>query len=479
MKAVQKKKGAVAIKEAKKGKVYRRKNKSKLNKLAKQRYKTMTPAEKLKFHARQVFTKAMRHGATEAEAKKVVMAWKKRRKHRAAGTHAAGQKREVTAAQRQIREQIRKKSLGLQSAHQKALSKIRSAKVPPAKRAAMRQAEKASYANARKTLAGERTKAAASHRQAMKKIKPKGKFSLKSLISNYKAKPISTQGKRLVDIGAKAAKDGVARIAAKHFGNAKPAAKKAAGGVTKKAPKSAAASPAAAPKKVGRPKNVGTTLGEGEKPTRRALGSPTKAKPAAAAPAAEKRKPGRPKKVAAAPAAAAEAKPKRKYTKKAVAAPAAAPAAEKRKPGRPKKVAAAAPAAAPAAEKRKPGRPKKVAAEAAKPAAKAPAKKPTKSAAAKKPAAAAPAAEKRKPGRPKKVTEAAAPAAEKRKPGRPKKVAAAAPAAKPAAKAKAKEKAAAKAPAKKPTKAAAAKPAAKAAPAKKKVGGAVPKAKFG
>lgn len=323
MKAVQKRKGAEAIKEAKKGKQYRRKNKSKLNKAAKQRYKTMTPAEKLKFHARQVFTKAMRHGATEAEAKKVVAAWKKRRKHRAAGSHAAGQKREVTAAQRQIREQIRKKSLGLQSAHQKALSKIRSAKVAPAKRAAMRQAEKTRYANERKNLASERTKAAANHKKAMAKIKPKGKFSLKSLISNFKAKPISSQGKRLVDIGAKAAKDGVARIAAKHFGTKKPAAKKAAGGVTKKAPKAAA---------------------------------PAAAAPAAAAPVAKKRgRPAgtknKPKETAAAPAAPAAKKRGRpagtKNKPKAETAPAAKPAAKA-----PTKKAAAkkAPAKAPAAE---------------------------------------------------------------------------------------------------------------------------------
>jgi hypothetical protein len=456
MKVVQKRKGAEAIKEAKKGKVYRRKNKNKLNKLAKQRYKTMTPAEKLKFHARQVFTKAMRHGATEAEAKKVVAAWKKRRKHRAAGSHAAGQKREVTAAQRQIREQIRKKSLGLQSAHQKALSKIRSAKVAPAKRAAMRQAEKSRYANERKNLAAERTKAAASHRQAMAKIKPKGKFSLKSLISNFKAKPISSAGKRLVDIGAKAAKDGVARIAAKHFGTKKPAAKKAAGGVTKKAPK-AAAKPAAS-------------------------NAPA---PAAAAPAKKRGRPAGSKnkaKEAAAPAPAAKAVEKKKPRVSRKAPTATHPAAadvKLKKDGTPAKKRG-----------RKPNAEKAAAAPAAKPAAKAP----TKKAAAKKPAAKAPAAEApvaKKRGRPAgsknkaKETEAKAPV---KAAGKKSTDVASKHAKKQAAKAPAK---AAKAPAKAakaPTKAAAAKkpaakaPSAKAAPAKaaagKKSGGAVPKARF-
>lgn len=473
MKVVQKRKGAEAIKEAKKGKVYRRKNKNKLNKLAKQRYKTMTPAEKLKFHARQVFTKAMRHGATEAEAKKVVNAWKKRRKHRAAGSHAAGQKREVTAAQRQIREQIRKKSLGLQSAHQKALSKIRSAKVAPAKRAAMRQAEKSRYANERKNLAAERTKAAASHKQAMAKIKPKGKFSLKSLISNFKAKPISSAGKRLVDIGAKAAKDGVARIAAKHFGTKKPAAKKAAGGVTKK------------PSTANRGKVGGNVLppdAVGELAKRR------KRKPAAAAPAAEAapaKKRGRPAgsknkaKEAAAPAPAAKAVEKKKPRVSRKAPTATHPAAadvKLKKDGTPAKKRG-----------RKSNAEKAAAAPAAKPAAKAP----TKKAAAKKPAAKAPAAEApaKKRGRPAgsknkaKETEAKAPVK-----------AAAKPAAKTAAKkapakqTAAEKKAAAKPAAKKPAAKAAAKkpaakaPSAKAAPAKaaagKKSGGAVPKARF-
>ena len=385
MKVVQKRKGAEAIKEAKKGKQYRRKNRTKLNKLAKQKYKTMTPAEKLKFHARQVFTKAMRHGATEAEAKKVVAAWKKRRKHRAAGSHAAGQKREVTAAQRQIREQIRKKSLGLQSAHQKNLSKIRSAKVPPAKRAAMRQAEKSRYANERKNLAAERTKAAANHKKAMQKIKPKGKFSLKSLISNFKAKPISSAGKRLVDIGAKAAKDGVARIAAKHFGTKKPAAKKAAGGVTKKAPK-AAAKPAAS----NAPAAPAVKLNKD--------GTPAK-------------KRGRKPKAAAAPAAAPAAKPATKKAaakKPAAKAPAAeAPVAKKRgrpagSKNKPKEteakapVKAAAKAPAKSAEKKSakaPAGSKTAGKTAGKTSAKKPAAKaPTKAAAAKKPAAKAPSA---------------------------------------------------------------------------------------
>ena len=459
MKVVQKRKGAEAIKEAKKGKQYRRKNRTKLNKLAKQKYKTMTPAEKLKFHARQVFTKAMRHGATEAEAKKVVAAWKKRRKHRAAGSHAAGQKREVTAAQRQIREQIRKKSLGLQSAHQKALSKIRSAKVPPAKRAAMRQAEKSRYANERKNLAAERTKAAANHKKAMQKIKPKGKFSLKSLISNFKAKPISSAGKRLVDIGAKAAKDGVARIAAKHFGTKKPAAKKAAGGVTKKAPK-AAAKPAAS----NAPAAPAVKLNKD--------GTPAK-------------KRGRKPKAAAAPAAAPAAKP---ATKKAAAKPAAktaaAPAAKLNKDGTPAKKRG-----------RKSNAEKAAAAPAAKPAAKAP----TKKAAAKKPAAKAPAAEApvaKKRGRPAgsknkpKETEAKAPvkAAAKAPAKSAEKKSAKAPAGSKTAGKTAGKTSAKKPAAKAPTKAAAAKkpaakaPSAKAAPAKaaagKKTGGAVPKARF-
>lgn len=469
MKTVQKAKGAEAIQSRKLGKKYRQKNKHKLNKAAKQKYKLMKPAEKLAFHARQVFTKAMRHGATEAEAKKVVMAWKKRRKHRDTGKHAAGQRREVTAAQRQIREQIRKKSLGLQSAHQKALSKIRSAKVPPAKRAAMRQAEKASYANARKNLAGERTKAAQGHKAAMSKIKAKGKFSLKSLISNFKAKPISSQGKRLVEVGKKAASDGVSKIAQKHFG-----------GVTKKAPKSAAKAPAKSAGGAAAKKPAANKLSTSDTTplrelvrTKRAYNKKPKADAAPAAAAGPKLKKD------GTPAAKRGPKPKGDKAPTVAAKPAA------KKPAS-KKTAAAKPAAAepklkkdgtPAAKRGPKPKGDKAPTVAAKPAAKKPASKKT---AAAKPAAAGPKLNKdgsvpKKRG-PK--GKAAAAPAEAAKPAAKK------PAVKKAAAKPAKEKAAAKPAAKPAAKKPAAKPAKEkaAAPSSKKAaaktGGAVPKQKF-
>ena len=419
-KAVQKQKGAEVVKAAKKGKAYYKKNKHKINKAAKEKYQKMSHEDKLAHLAHQVFLRAMRHGATEAEAKKAKAAYVRRRKHRHAGTHAAGQMKSAREAQRQVREALRKKSTQLQSKHKNALSKIRSAKVPPAKRAAMRTAEKQRYAQERAALAAERMKTTKSHAKVVDKIKKaskkKGAFRLKDFISNFQKQPISKKGKRLVNTDP-----GVSKIAEKHFD--KGGAQKKSPGRPKKTP-AAAAPAAAAPekKKPGRPKKT-----------------PAAAAPAAAAP--EKRKPGRPKKTPAAAAAPEKRKPGRPKKTPAAAAPAAA-APEKKKPGRPKKTPVAAAPAAP--EKKKPGRPKKT------------------------PAAAAPAApEKKKPGRP---------AGSKNK---PKETVAAKPAAKAAGKGVTGGKPAAKAPAKAAKAPTGKKPAAAAKPAAggavKKSSGAMPK----
>ena len=340
-KAVQKQKGAEVVKAAKKGKAYYKKNKHKINKAAKEKYQKMSNEDKLAHLAHQVFLRAMRHGATEAEAKKAKAAYVRRRKHRHAGTHAAGQMKSAREAQRQVREALRKKSTQLQSKHKNALSKIRSAKVPPAKRAAMRTAEKQRYAQERAALAAERMKTTKSHAKVVDKIKKaskkKGAFRLKDFISNFQKQPISKKGKRLVNTDP-----GVSKIAEKHFDK---------GGAQKKSP--------------GRPKKT-----------------PAAAAPAAAAP--EKKKPGRPKKtpVAAAPAAPEKKKPGRPKKTPAAAAPAAP---EKKKPGRPagsknkpKETVAAKPAAKAAGKGVTGG----------KPAAKAPAKA-AKAPTGKKPAAAA------------------------------------------------------------------------------------------
>ena len=366
---VQKKKGAEVVKAAKESKAYRRKNKNKLNKAAKSRYHKMTHEEKMKHLAHQVFLRAMRHGATEAEAKKAKAAYIRRRKNRHAGTHAAGQLKSARDAQRQLRDNLRKKTSKISEKHKNALSKIRSLKVAPAKRAQLRKAEKTRYAQERSALAAERLKATKSHAKTVDKIKKsskkKGAFRLKDFISNFQKTPLSKRGKRLKT------DDGVAKIAEKHFTKPSGAVKKP------KASKAAPASKKPAAK-------VTLPALDGPKPGGQKLkkdGTPAK-------------KPGRKPKAASASPVQAPAKPAKSPTKKPAASNApAAPAGGKlkkdgtpaKKPGRKSNAekAAAAQAAKPAAKAAK--APKATKAKETK----APAKESKKPAAAKAPAKAA------------------------------------------------------------------------------------------
>lgn len=340
-KVVRKDNSAEAKKARKEARMERNKHKGSLNAKSRRDYKSLSPKLKKKHLERVVWRKAKAHGATDAEADKAVLIYKKRRTHRNAGKHAAEQRRQATGLQKQVRGQIKQKAATIRSGHSAALKKISAAKVPAATKTKMRNAEKMRYAKERGQLAKERNKAVNAHKSRLTKIKTlaqkHGPIKLSNLISNYSKRTLGQKGKRLQTV--------------------KPGAKTKAGGATKKTPRKSAESPSAIADK-----HFATPAKRGRKP-----GTKNAAK---AAPAA---------------APAAEAKPKRKYTKKTPAAAApAAPAVEKRKPGRPKKVAAA-PAAAPAAEKRKPGRPKK--AEAA-PAVEA---KPKRKYTKKTPAAAAPA----------------------------------------------------------------------------------------
>ena len=368
-KVVMKDKSAAAVKSRKVAKNARRKNKGKLNAAAKRAYHTMTQKEKHAHLEQQVFTRAMRHGATEAEAKKAVMAYKKRRKTRLAGKHASGQTKAARAAQAEIRSNIRKQSSAVRDAHRAALAKIKSAGGTPQARSKMRMAEKKRYANDRSKLASLRKKAVNKHKTLLGKIKSKsgGAFRLQDFISNYSKTPISRKGKRLQTIGKNAAAAGVAAIGNKHF--------TVKGGVKRKnatkAP--AAAAPAAAPvaKKRGRPAKAKPAETAAAAPVAKKRGRPAKAKPAetAAAPVAKKRgRPAKAKPAETAPAAPAAKKRGRPAGSKNKAKEAAAPAAKVA--AKPAAKAAAKPAAKAAA---KPAA-KAAAKVAAKPAAKAAAK---------------------------------------------------------------------------------------------------------
>lgn len=395
-KVVRKDKSAAAVKANKKAKQYRQKNKGKLNAKAKRAYATMKPKDKLKHLERQVFTKAMRHGATEAEAEKAVKAYKLRRKQRAAGKHASAKIGAARNAQREVRNNIRTQAAHVRDAHRAALAKIKSAGGTPAQRSKMRQAEKKRYAKDRSKLASLRKKAVGKHKTLLTNIKKKSKpFRLQDFISNYSKTPLSRKGKRLKNV------DPTAAIANKHFTGKTGGAKKKS--VTKrqgaKSSPAVKATEAAAPKKRGRPSKSavaamnGNAAPHGVKkdgtPAKK-RGRPAKAKPAetAAAPAPKKR--GRPAKAKPAETAAAPAPKKRGRPAKAKPAETAvAPAPKKR--GRPAKAKTAEAAPATTAAPKKRGRPagsKNKAKETAAPvkaaaakAAKAPAKKAAKAAA--------------------------------------------------------------------------------------------------
>ena len=390
-KVVRKDKSAEAVKANKKAKQYRQKNKGKLNAKARKTYATMKPKDKLKHLERQVFTKAMRHGATEAEADKAVKAYKLRRRQRAAGKHASAKIGAARNTQREVRNNIRQQAAQVRDAHRAALAKIKSAGGTPAQRSKMRQAEKKRYANDRSKLASMRKKAVGKHKTLLTNIKKKAKpFRLQDFISNYSKTPISRKGKRLKTI------DPTAAISNKHFGGG--AKKKTRGNTTTKTAgkkglkstpsKGAVASMNGSATPHGVKKDGTPAAKRGRKPKAAVV-------PAEAAPA--KRGRGRPKKVVeaaapAAPAAKKRGRPAGSKNKAKEAAPAPAAVAPKKR-GRPAKAKPAETAAAPAPKKRgrpagSKNKPKEAAAPvkaAAAKAAKAPAKKAAEKAA--KPAA--------------------------------------------------------------------------------------------
>lgn len=340
-KVVQKAKGAEVVKAQKAGKIYRKKNKQKLNKAAKEKYQKMSHGEKMAHLEKAVFTRAMRHGATEAEAKKAVQAYKRNRKRRHAGNHAAEQRRQAVSAQKGIRGALKQKAKALHDGHKKALQKIRTAKVSPATRQKLRAAEKSRFSSARMQLAGERTKAIKAHHSTLKKIKTtsskRGVFRLKDYIGNFKAQPISKQGKRLKTEKPKVGGPTPASIAEKSFG---PNAKKPRKSKTSEAPAAPAAAAAPAKKTPGRPKKVVEAAAPAPAPAGKTRGRPkmTPEQKAAAKAARE---------AAKAPATKPAKTPKKPKESKQPKAEVKAPAATKT-PKKPKETKAPAATKAPA-----------------------------------------------------------------------------------------------------------------------------------
>lgn len=398
-KVVRKDNSAEAKKARKAAKLERNKNKGKINAKAKRDYKSLSPKKKKAHLERVVWRKAKAHGATDAEADKAVLIYKKRRQNRNAGKHAAEQRRQATGLQKQVRGQIKQKAATISASHKKALQKIRTAKVPAATKSKMRAAEKQRYAKERGQLAKERNKAVKSHASRLTKIKTlaqkHGPIKLSSLISNYSKRTLGQKGKRLATVGPTAAKTKTGGAAKKPAAAKKTTAKKGAGSEIaaiadkaftvkgKPGRKKAAAAPAAAeaPKAkraYNKKPKADAPAAEAPKAKRAYNKKPKADAPAAEAPKA-KRAYNRKPKADAAPAA--EVKTKRKYTKKAK--PEAAAEAPKAKRAYNRKPKAEAPAAeAPKAKRAYNKKPKADAAPVAKgekkTAPKAAAKNPTK-----------------------------------------------------------------------------------------------------
>lgn len=175
----------------------RKKNLTKINRKARLAYDTLTPAEKLEHGAHQAYLRAMRHGATDAEAEKIARAYKRRAKHRNAGEHATAQRHAAVAAQREVRANLKHKGEQMREEFHSALEKIDKRRMKPEAKVKAKKELRQKYAAERAALAAERKAAMRSHKRTMSAIKKKVGPRLKDMISNFHAAPLSARGKKL------------------------------------------------------------------------------------------------------------------------------------------------------------------------------------------------------------------------------------------------------------------------------------------
>ena len=206
VKAVRKDNSAEARQTRKKSRQVYKGKKAKILQKARQSYKLLTPKEKIIHRAHSLMLEAMRHGATEAEAKKIEREYLKRARNKGA-LHAkhgklTERRKQAAEAQRDVRAKLKAEAEAERTRHSKALEKISKLKKKPEEKARLKQAEKQEHAKAIATLATHRKQATTSHRKLMENLKKVGaklrKPSFKDHISNYKERPISKTGKRLV-----------------------------------------------------------------------------------------------------------------------------------------------------------------------------------------------------------------------------------------------------------------------------------------
>lgn len=339
---------AAAKAERKEAKAKRKPKLAQIRAKARQDYQSLTPAEKNHLAERNIYTAAIRHGASASEAKAEVMKYRARKKLKAKGKHATAQRKALHDGTREIRQKLKADLAGARDALKKAREHNKSIKDPKARANANAKAKDA-YVKTAGKIAAARAKATDAKKNKLKDIHEK----MQSLKKVFK-KPTTKKGVRLVS-------------------EDKAAAKPAAEGKKPKAEKVKVAGKRAS--KMG--PNDGPQISKNRLTRRRNQMAKDEAEKAAAAPAKKERKPRKPKETAAAPAPAAAApkakgkggrKPKhqmgpndgpqisknrltrrrnaaaKEEAEKAAAKPAKAP----RKPRTPKAPAAPAPAAKPA-----------------------------------------------------------------------------------------------------------------------------------
>lgn len=185
--------------ERKEQKVKRKSKLSQIRQKARQDYKSLTPKEKQHLAERNIFTQAIRHGASESDAKAEVAKYRARIKMKQSGKHATAARKALHDGSREIRTKLKSELTSAKDALKKAREHNKSIKDPKARANANVKAKEA-YQNAAKKIASARVKAVEGKKNKLKDIHEK----MQTLKKVFK-KPVAAKGVRLVSAEAKPA----------------------------------------------------------------------------------------------------------------------------------------------------------------------------------------------------------------------------------------------------------------------------------
>ena len=198
---------AAAKKERKEASKARKPKLAQIRQKARADYKSLTPKERQHLAERNIFTQAIRHGASESDAKGEVAKYRARLKMKQSGKHATAARKALHDGSRSIRQKL-KADLGTARDNlKKAREHNKSIKDPKARSNANAKA-KVAFDNAAKKIASARVKTVEAKKNKLKDIHEK----MQSLKKVFK-KPKAVKGVRLVS-GDKAAAAPAAKVAA-------------------------------------------------------------------------------------------------------------------------------------------------------------------------------------------------------------------------------------------------------------------------